>query len=116
MKNRIWEDGEGLSWSTITELLGEDENARSRLKDLTLDLTDNLFEKLVEYRDLEEKLERAKNDIDFLKGNLGSCILFGKKRLGYESELHFLHDLHQKVVKVSVVDGQILVSETVLTI
>lgn len=115
MKNRIWEDGEGLSWSTITELLGEDENVRSRLKDLTLDLTDNLFEKLVEHRELEQKLNKAKSEIDFLKGNLGSCVLFGQRRLGYEPELHFIHDDEKKFVKVSVANGQILVSETVIT-
>lgn len=114
--NRIWTDGEDLTWSTITEMLGDDESTKAKLQGLTLDLTDNLFEQLQKHKELEEQLKNAKSKIDFLKGNLGSCVLFGQKRLGYEPCVKYVHDKDPKTVKISVADGQIVVNEEYLTV
>ena len=50
MENRIWDGNSAMTWSTITELLGEDDDVRERLKKLTLDLSDNLAIKEKQYK------------------------------------------------------------------
>jgi hypothetical protein len=115
MKHRIWTEGEGLSWSTITDLLGDDENTPIRLKNCVLDLTDTLFLQAKELRELEAKVDKLKGNIGRTKSNLGSCIQFGKKRLGYDSFLKYLHDTEFKTVSVEIKEGQIEVIEENLT-
>ena len=116
MKNRIWTDGEGLSWSTITDLLGQDDKTPPRLKECTLDLTDKLFLRLEELREAKEKLKAIELEVQFLKGNIGSCITFGEKRLGYEGHIKYVHDKDPKTVSISVKDGEIEIKEENLTI
>ena len=116
MKNRIWNAGEGLSWSTIADLLGQDEDTPKKLQELTLDLTDDFFEKLKKYKELVKQLDSLKSDINFIKGNLGSCIQFGQKRLGYEPCLKYVHDNEAKIVKITVANGEIGVNEEYLTV
>ena len=115
MENRIWTKDEGLSWSTITDLLGNDETTPSKLKDLTLDLTDELFTQLKQYQAARKMLEDIESEIDFLKGNIGSCINFGVKRLNYYNRIAYMHDREQKVVTVDIEDGKINVEELNLT-
>lgn len=114
MGNRIWDDNEGMSWSTITELLGNDNETLGRLKLLTLDLSDALFEKMKTYKEVEAQFEKIKRVVDFLNGNLGSCLQFGKKRLNIE-ELVFIHDRKDAVVTVTAEDGKLSLVEKNLT-
>jgi len=116
MKNRIWTEGEGLSWSTITDLLGQDEETPNRLQNCTLDLTDSLFIKLEQREKIKKELEKIENEISFLKGNIGSCIEFGRRRLNYEGMIKYVHDKEPKTVSIEVVDKQIEVKEQNLTI
>lgn len=115
MANRIWTDGEGLTWSTITELLGEEEDAPLRLKKCVLDLTDNLFLECKKREELKEQLKEIENDISFLQENIGSCISFAQRQLNCQSKLFYLHDRENKTVSVEKKDGHLLVHEEKLT-
>lgn len=114
MGNRIWTDGEGMSWSTITEMLGNDNETLDKLKSLTLDLSDALFDKMKQYQEVEAAFLKAKNEVDFLNGNLGSCLQFAKKRLNRDV-LIFIHDRKDMVVSVKAEDGRLVLKEEDLT-
>ena len=116
MKNRIYEDGEGLTWSTITELLGEGEETPQRLRDLTLDLTDSLEEKEAKLAQLNEQVARMQASINFTRENISACLGFGVKRLGYPKVIKYLHDREPKTVKVSGLTGELIIEVEPLTI
>ena len=100
MKNRIWTDGEGLTWSTITELLGEDEDTGSRIADLVLDLYDNVKEKQDRMEELKIQIDQLRLEIDFIHDNFGSCMIFESKRFGNEGIIRVFHDKEPIIVSV----------------
>lgn len=114
MKNRIWKN-DGLTWSTICDLLDDEETAKEDLKNLTLDLTDKLMAEAKELKELEEKLEQKKHLIQSINSNLVSCINFGVDRLGYSTRVMYLHDISNKTVTVKTNQGEIEVVENDFT-
>lgn len=115
-RNRIWEDGEGMSWSTITELLGEDNETATRLKDLVLDHTDELLECRKYIEELQRKKEAANNKVKFINGNLSQCILFGERRLSYDKTQKYVHDKRPVTVTIKIANDHLWVNEEKLTI
>jgi len=113
--NRIWTEGEGLTLSMITELLDNPDTVKEDLKGLTLDLTDNLFERAKEREALLARLKKVESEIKFINGNLHSCIQFGQRRLEFPDHVFYIHDREDKTVAVEFTDGKILVQEQNLT-
>ena len=109
MKNRTCEDVEGLTWSTIAELLGDDKETPQKLRNLILDLTD-----LLTIKDTE--LIQLNAQILALQDKISACLGFGVKRLGYPKVIKYLHDREPKTVKVSGLTGEIIIEVEPLTI
>lgn len=116
MENRIWDGNSAMTWSTITELLGEDDDVRERLKKLTLDLSDNLAIKEKQYKELEKQLNLIVKDIGIISSNLGACINFSQRKLCPDRDyLKYIHDKVHKTVKIAVGTDGIEVTEEHLT-
>jgi len=116
-KNRIWPDGESLTWSTITNLLIDGDLTEVNLKNCTLDLTDALYKAKEKVAELEKKLADAKGKVGFLEGNLDACIEFGIRNInGYTKTRTYLHDVENKTVTVKKYPDKIIVKETFITL
>jgi len=101
MANRIWTEGEGMTWSTITDLLGDGEEAAANLRLLTLDLVDHLDQLKEQMDRAQERVRELESRISFATGNLSMCTVVAQKRLGYTAPLVYLHDRASTVVKVT---------------
>jgi len=116
-KNRIWPEGEGLTWSTITGLLEDGDLTSHNLKNCTLDLTDALAKKKEKVAELEKKLAEAKSGVSFLESNIDACIDFAIKRIDTQiKKLVFLHDAEEKFIVVTRQDEKIIVNEISITL
>lgn len=114
-KYRVWPEWESLTWSTINDLLGDDDIG-DRLQKLTLDLTDCLLEEEENLKELVERLKKTQSKIDFIKSNLGVCVDFGVRKLNYDTHVKYIHDKIAKTVEVESKDGIIEVKQQNLTI
>lgn len=115
-KNRIYENGVGLTYSTICGILEDEDTRKVDLKNLTLDLTDNLFEATKAFKAKQKELEKLESEVNFLKSNIRSCLDYGQRHLEYPPAVLYCHDEKDTTVKVEMIANELIVTETNLTL